>query len=496
MSKVTKDRLYLITAYFLTSGLNYAFGVALSWFFSPAEFGVLGVAQSLLLLLALAVGSGFAWTAAHDVASAGVNDGTRKKFRAAWLANLVLGIALAAGLWLAYDLDWLPLGPAYRTIIPLAGLTVILLAVRGVSNGAMRGLYRFGPLSVNLVGEVVVKVAAGIGLVALGWGVSGVMAGFVLGAGLSFLHSLAVIRPARMFEGRGWADRSVVSATVPLFISMLGTALMLNLDVLGLKLLAPVSQGDQLSGFYQAAVILARTPVFLAQALTLVMFSYAAAENSKTASGEGAGIADMAAALRAWLRFLLPIGLVMMVAPRALLGLFFPEQYLASSGLMQIAALGGLLLALVNLVNGILQARGSRSQAAAATALATLVQIVALVLLVPRWGAAGAAVSLVAAGGVALAGMLPAGLPGLMAALRPAGLKGTSLLAAVLPLVALILPLVLIPDSSRLVILVKLVISAAAYGVVLLLVQAKHLDWNDRPLVVFSQLVQVFLGGG
>jgi O-antigen/teichoic acid export membrane protein len=92
MSNATKHSFYLIITYLLTSGLNYIFGVVLSWFFTPAQFGVLGVTQSLLLLLALVVGSGFAWTAAHDIARDGINDENRRRFRTAWIMNMLTGL--------------------------------------------------------------------------------------------------------------------------------------------------------------------------------------------------------------------------------------------------------------------------------------------------------------------------------------------------------------------------------------------------------------------
>jgi O-antigen/teichoic acid export membrane protein len=93
MAKSTRHSAILIGAYIATSVLNYAFGVGLSWFFSPDQFGVLGVAQSLLLLVALAVGSGFTWTAAQDIAANGLNEDTRRRFR--WLSSPMPRLALS-----------------------------------------------------------------------------------------------------------------------------------------------------------------------------------------------------------------------------------------------------------------------------------------------------------------------------------------------------------------------------------------------------------------
>ncbi|HYN88634.1 MAG TPA: oligosaccharide flippase family protein, partial [Ardenticatenaceae bacterium] len=323
MYEATKNGALLVAAFFIMAVLNYAFGVTLSWFFGPAEDGVVGVAQSLLLLTALVVGSGFAWTAAHDVAELGLGDESRRRFRAAWVANTGLGLLLAGALWAAYALGWLPLGPAYRLVVPLVGLTTVILAARAVVNGALRGLYRFGPLGLNQVGEVIIKSMAGLALVAAGAGAEGVMIGFALGSAAALLHSLWVVGSSRLWRGPGWLDGNVVAATVPLFAGMMGPALMLYLDVLGLKLLAPAALGDELAGFYQAAVILARTPVFMAQALTAALFSYVAGS-----AREGTTPASyMQAALRAWARVLLPAALVLALAPGAALDLFFPPAY-------------------------------------------------------------------------------------------------------------------------------------------------------------------------
>ncbi len=488
MTKATRDGLLIVGAYIATSLLNYAFGVALSWFFTPAQFGVLGVVQSLLLLMSLTVGAGFAWTAAHDVASAGMTDETRRRIRAAWVANLIVGFLMGTGVWAAYRVGILPLGEAYATAIPLIGLTVVLLSARSVFNGVARGLYRFGGLSVNLVAEVLIKIAIGLGLVLMGGGVTGVMIAFAAGAGLTLLHSLWIIRPARIWQGNGWTDQRVVRATAPLFIGMLGTALMLNLDVLGLKLLAAPAQGDVLAGMYQAAVILARTPVFLAQALTLVVFSYAAA---KGPSGEQQPIEKRPAngyplvAVQSWLKFLLPAGLVFVLAPHAALSLFFPAQYQAASAPLRIAAIGGILLALVTLLNGVLQASADRRWPAIAAGIATLTQIGTLIWLIPHWGAVGAAVSLVVAGGVTLAVLALTHWPALTGWLFGHGAKavGGQAVRSAIPLLILALPLLLIPDGDRITSLIKLSLSGLGYGLALLGMQTQLLrrnKWFER----------------
>jgi O-antigen/teichoic acid export membrane protein len=510
MSESTKYGAIFIGAYLLTSLLNYALSVALSWFFTPAEFGVLGVAQSILLLLALAVGSGFAWTANQDTASAGLNPRTRRRFRSALIANLALGGLLGAILILVYFTGVLPLGEAYRYVIPLVGLSILVLSTRAVVNGAARGLYRFNPVAVNMVLEVLVKIGVGLTLVAAGFSVAGVMAGFAAGAALALLHSLWIVRPARLWKGPGWFDPQVLSATAPLFLGMVGASLMLNLDVLGLKLLSPPAQGDLLAGYYQAAVILARAPVFIAQALTLVLFSYAAGkklfnDHPRRVSGGREDKSDLEiksqnvkTALKAWSRLLMPGGIALILAPRTAILLFFPRAYLQAGMALRIAAGGGLLLALVTLLIGVFQASGERRKPATAAGIATLGQVAVLVWLVPVLGINGAGLSLLSGSLIALAALLPLLAPILSEVSSGWASQPARLFRMAAPPLALIIPLLLIPASNRLQAFMKLLVSGAIYILVLLLVQGgknRFPEDQEHRENVLGQFVRVLLGG-
>jgi O-antigen/teichoic acid export membrane protein len=497
MRRETRHSAELIAAFIATAVLNYAFGVAMSWFFAPAQYGVVGVAQSLLLLAGLAVGSGFAWTTAHQVAGRGVTDETRRGFRTAWLANIGLGLLAGAGGWVAYNQGWLSLGPAYDMVVPLLGLTTIILAARAVVNGAVQGLFQFNALAVNKVGEVVVKVAAGFALVIAGMGVAGVVAAFAIGAAAALVHSLWVVRRARLWRGRGWLEWSVIPPTVPLYLGMLGTALMLNLDILGLRFLAPAGQGDLLAGLYQAAVVLARTPVFVAQALTPVLFSYSAGTGGLERGGIERASGYVREAFRVWIRLLLPGGALLMLAPTATLTLLFPDSYQAAAPALRLAAGGAVLLALVTLLVAVCQGAGDRRRPAVAAALATAAQIGVLAWLVPRWGAVGAAMSLVTAGVIALAGLVPAIWPYRAALVgRDRRQVWRGLWQNALPLLALVIPLIVVPDGGRLLALLKLGPAVLAYLIALLLVHPWSLQGSERPLQsLVGQFVEMLIGG-
>ncbi|MGW8251237.1 MAG: oligosaccharide flippase family protein, partial [Anaerolineales bacterium] len=487
-----------IGAYFLTLVLNYIFGVSLSWFLTPSQFGILGVAQSLLLLIALAVGSGFAWTTNHDLAVHGLDDQNRRRFRTSFLVNIALGTLVAILLWVSFATGLLPLGVGYDTVIPLIGLTAILLSARAVLNGAARGLYRFNPVAINLVGEVIIKILFGVLAVALGAGVGGVMLGFAIGAGLSLLHSLWITRKENLWLGNGWFERRVLRDTAPVFVGMISTALMLNLDVLGLKLLAPAGQGDLLAGYYQAAVILSRAPVFIAQAITLVIFTYVA-KSSQAALTEIEKTDQslyLSGILRTWFRLLLPVSLILILSPRTVLSLFFPPEYIVVAPALRVAGLGTLLLALVTLINGYLQAVGDRRSSAKATGLATILQVLLMILLVPSYGIMGAAVSLLIASAVGLLALLPAAGRFIPIQASPMMSRLNQITVQLAPLMAFILPLVLLPEVSAIFALVKLGIAGVLYVSFLMILQWQPPPGGKQPArYFFTEFIRVFLGG-
>ena len=495
MSNENKHGAILIAAFVANSILNYGFSVMLSWYLNPAEFGMLGVAQSLLLLSGMAVGSGFAWTTAHDIALSGVCEESRQSFRSSWVANTSLGVFLAGAFWVMYTSRFFPFGPNYFLIILFVGLTTVLLAIRSVFTGALRGLFRFGSLSVNLVIEVVIKIGVGLALVVGGFGVPGVLIGFACGTLAALLHCLWMLKSERLWSWGGRFDRRVIWMTIPFFLGMVGPSLIMNLDILGLKLFAPASLADQMAGLYQGAAILARTPVFIAQALGMVFFSYALGRYAR--EGRWEVFDHLSAAMRAWLRLLLPIALGLILAPQAALTIFYPASYHQMSGTLQLAAAGGALLALAVLFTGILQATEDRFRPALVTTIAVMVQITVLVIALPQGGIITAALSLFAGGLVAVIGLMPSVYRLSKPSLPKPGISRLLHLARIgFPYACLAIPLLVLPDGGRAAQFLKFLIAGCGYCLALLLIHPVRSDIPDRPVKrQIMQLVNVLLGG-
>jgi O-antigen/teichoic acid export membrane protein len=358
-------------------------------------------------------------------------------------------------------------------------------------------------VALNLVGEVIIKAAAGWLLIFLGFGVTGVMLGFAIGAAVSFLHSLWIVRPARIWEGAGWLDRKVLADTLPLFAGLVGIAIQLNLDVLGLKLLAPQNTGDILAGYYQAAVILARTPVFIAQALALVLFSYAAGGNKwqelNLASQAEHRTDYVRTAIKTWLRLIVPGVMVLILAPQLILDLFFPDAYQSAADILGVSAAGCSMLALATLLSGVFQALGKRKIIARSAGIATTIQVLLLIWLVPLRGAMGAALSLVGAGLAFLAGLFPLLQPILREMAKQNSGPGkltTWLVSQILPHILLTLVLIWTPRVLSDFAWVTLCCAGIVYLGSLAALRPRENDTvKPTALQAINHFVQVLLGG-
>ena len=146
----------------------------------------------------------------------------------------------------------------------MAGLvtaTLPLLSLVAITRAAAQGCERFGALAGLLVVETGIKAVAGLGLVAAGYGALGGIAGFFIGALGTAL--LGVVYIMRSLGVRPWGvmERPELRTAGALFAALLGMALLLNLDTMGMKLLLPADRSAV--GRYQAGIILANMPYYL-----------------------------------------------------------------------------------------------------------------------------------------------------------------------------------------------------------------------------------------
>ena len=190
----------LMLAVVLTAPLHYGFGLALTWLLPAADFGVVSVLLTVLLLATTVLAAGFPWALARTVARAEDGDPEAAAevdaaFRSALVGNVGLGTALALG-FAGVQLTTGAILPGVGAgVTLLAAGTIVLVALGQVLLGGLQGARRFAAVSGARVVEVLVKVVVGVGAVALiGTGAVGVGWGLLLGAAVAALWAWWTMR--------------------------------------------------------------------------------------------------------------------------------------------------------------------------------------------------------------------------------------------------------------------------------------------------------------
>lgn len=390
----------MLVAFGATSAANYAFSLLMARLLLPGDFGVLAFAQTLLFISGLLLETGVPWSLSKELARVPDAPSRSALIRGALLTNLLLALALGALVLLLFTLGPLRTGLESWGVALAVALALPAIASVGAARGVAQGLEAFPTLATLQVSEVLGKAASSTLLVMAGWGVVGAVGGFVLGAFLAATLGLVAVARQPEMHFFGPAARSGLRVVGPMFGAFLGSALLLNLDFVALKLFAPEARAA--AGFYQAGIVLANAPYFLV-ASVVVPLAFARLARLGTLPGTAQVVAQ---ALKLTALFVLPVELLLMAAPEGVLSLLFPSAYEAGAPALRFRALGVSFLALAAVVASAYQAVGQASRVALVFLSASLVEGLVLWALAGSARAFSAVTVAVSFAGITLAALL------------------------------------------------------------------------------------------
>jgi O-antigen/teichoic acid export membrane protein len=374
----------LFVSFAVTSLLNYVFSLAASRLLTSGDFGLLGVAQAIVLVASLILFTGVPWSLARSIA---VEEPIRRHplIRGAVVANVALAgiiggvivVLFAAGPFRAAFESW--------AIVAAVAGTLPFFAIVAIARAAAQGYARFSRLAGLQLAEVTSKVVAGLLLAALGFGAIGATLGFFVGALVGACLGIATL--VVTFGVRPIGPVAMVSprSAGAMFGALLGLALLLNEDLLAVKLFG----GNRaLAGYYQAALMLANVPYFLVSS-TLVPVLFTRVSRHSTISETWASVADV---LRVAVVFVIPFEIVLAIRPVEVLAFFLPAKYAASAPLLQVMAIGNAAVIVTVILSAAFQAIGRAAVPAMILLVTCLVEGVTLAIVVPDLQAAGAVI--------------------------------------------------------------------------------------------------------
>ncbi len=250
---------------------GYAFHFAVGRLLGPASYGIVASAVAALYLLTLPALILQIVSMRFTSVSAAAGDLGDVRPLLLRVSAVALGVGGITAILVVAG------GPAVTGFLQLTDRRVVGVLAAGTilgllvstNRGVLQGMRRFVALSSNLMLDSATRVAAAVGLIALGLGVMGSVVALLFGPAIAYAQSFFLLRPVRPSNDRLELSFAAVGRyTVPAAVAVMGVTYLFNADVLLAKhYLAP-----RAAGIYAAASVLARVVYFLGLTIAGVMF--------------------------------------------------------------------------------------------------------------------------------------------------------------------------------------------------------------------------------
>ena len=375
----------MFAAFVIGALINYAYNVSMGWLLTPEQYGMLGVSISFLLILSLFVTSAFPLTVTRFISGEHEEFIKHRVFKSSLTANIIIAVILSALFYFAHTTSMFNLGPDYDLLVICIILATMITAASVVYLSILQGTFRFKFFAAIGIITVIIKLISGVILVKVGLGAFGALLSLPISAFVGLILVVLLTKDFTFWKTGGWADSNVYFFALPMFFGTLGTTLLMNIDIIGVKFLTEGVLSDALSGYYRAALILAQLPIFVTGALMGVLFPYI----SKHSGNDKYPLKSVKYAAL----FILPISLALATIPEAFISLMFPPAYIVGAQALGIVALGMGFLAMIMVFTNIFQARHNPKIPAIVLSTAVIIEILLLIKLVPSYGTVGAAAS-------------------------------------------------------------------------------------------------------
>ncbi len=322
----------MIAATVISGILNYAYTVALTQLLPTRSYSAFSSSLAILLVGGTVANAAVPWVLAQDLGRTPSELEGRRAFSAGLMINVLLGL-VAAGACVLFARSFL----GNLTLIALAlGAFGYFVASTGMGWALGRGRYLV--LATMVAGEVGIKVVSGILLVEGGAGLFGAVAAVALGSLAVIVTTIVIIGPDRHLVPPGLHFGRILRSCTRLSIVQGLLVAAAVTDVVIVELVLPASPRV---AAYQLAATLGRASIFVAMAVTMVVFPTIVGDSRKEDAGR---VSD---GLRILLVMVIPAWAILATIPRQVILLVVPVSYSQALQFLPLTAASGLLWSVV-----------------------------------------------------------------------------------------------------------------------------------------------------
>ncbi len=373
--------IFLLSGFLINSGL--------ARLLQPIDYGTFGLIMSILVIVELFVITGIPEAIQKY---GGENPEAMSKLISKTLPwQIAYAVAVFGAFWLIAPVISKIFGDSNLTFyLRIAGIDIVIYGLYKYFLGVQNGLHRFVHYTILGITYSLSKLAAILGLVWLGFSITGALIGNIIGSILALILALAFSRIAKTDAEP--EPQSYLSFVIQNVFYFVGLNLFFSIDLWFVKYyLSGASVGH-----YVSAGVLAKLTYLLSVALSAVLLpSLARTIRLQQETRTRDLIKD---SLRYLLIFLIFINTVVIINAKGIINLFFGEEYLTAAPIVSILIVGLSLITMMAVINTIMIAK-NQMKACFVMIVSLLILDAALnTILVPRYGLYGAAIATSAIG--------------------------------------------------------------------------------------------------
>ncbi|MDP2730993.1 MAG: oligosaccharide flippase family protein [Dehalococcoidales bacterium] len=382
---MAKGTIYLIVASVVFSLTGYAIHFWLGREMGPAEYGAFGVVLYLMTTINLFITSGIPRSVSKYVAEG--NYSTKDIVKYGNRLQLIF-CAIVFVLYLGFSgviANFLK-DPSLTPYIRISALAVPTYALYSIYNtGYLNGLRKFGLQALTSMGDSVIKLAAVFGLVLLGFGVGGALAGYVLATLVAFLLAWRFVGPLGKSQALfDW--KKLLSFSAPATGFAVAFFLLVSLDLFAVK---AMGIGEIEVGYYTSATTVSRAPYYLFSGLAMSLFP--SISRSTSTNNADLTASYIRQSMRYMLMLLVPSVLLISVTSKDLLSLVYSSRYIDAAVPLSVLSFGLGFLTIFFVLSHMIMGRGKPGVVLFMALILVAMDIGLNILLIPTYGLTGAA---------------------------------------------------------------------------------------------------------
>lgn len=273
------------------------------------------------------------------------------------------------------------------TLIFLIAIEAFFINLLTLYKSKLRGLWLFGKMGLITIIYIIFSRFIAIFLALLGFGISGVLIGFIIGAGMGVFSGIFFTRGKFPESTSKLSLMPIIKFSFPLFLSALALFIIGQLDVLVLASFVP----DDAIGIYSIAVKSLQPLTLVWQPIMITIFPMISAKFMvKNPQNVERAINT---ASRYLFYTIIPCSLILVVIAPTALEVFYGTEYVAGSFVLRILAISITIFAFWNLLTTTLTAIARTKQVLVINLVSAFSSILFFIIFIPVFDLIGAAVS-------------------------------------------------------------------------------------------------------